>query len=41
MLMRMRQNSNSVHLHHLKNKWVVRAVAEVFVILEREGAPSL
>ena len=41
MLMRMRQNSNSVHLLYLETNRYKRAGGEVFVILEREGAPSL
>ena len=39
--MRMRQNSNSVHLLHLETNWQKRAGGEVFVIIEREGAHSL
>ena len=38
--MRMRQNRNSVHLLHLETNWQKRAGGEVFVIIEREGAPS-
>ena len=44
MLMRIKQKANSVHLLQMEkigrdwNKW---AVSEVFVILEREGAPFI
>ena len=45
MLMRMKQNSNSVHLLHLENKWAVAGTDMQwlgFVIFrERERVPSL
>ena len=41
LLMRKRKNSNSVHLLHFETKNGRRCSELGFVILEREGAPSL